>query len=335
MFTLYDNRNDVIILRYDGIACAACGVPFTDKDEVVVCPRCGAPEHRECWLRAGACVNDALHAGGFVWQSPAFNERPSAAQINGAGAERDGGPELRQDFEMNGMGGEPISGGDVFNGCGPPERRRAYSDARQESSGPDLHIDGIPAAETAAYVRQNAGYYIGEFADMDSKQSNKSWNWAAFLFDANWLFYRKMYKYGVVAMIIISLTSTLTSRVFYNTQTGRDIASKMAEAEEKIAAEDVIFDELIEYYELFMLSSVISMSTSLPALIGVGLYFGFNGNALYRKKIKNDILAAREQADNMGGYLRLLSRKGGGSAGAVLLSFLVHMTVSIVIEAIF
>ena len=33
--------------------CAACGMKFFDDEDIVVCPECGAPYHRECWNRVG------------------------------------------------------------------------------------------------------------------------------------------------------------------------------------------------------------------------------------------------------------------------------------------
>ena len=34
-------------MKYTGIPCAACGKKFTAEDDVVVCPECGTPHHRD------------------------------------------------------------------------------------------------------------------------------------------------------------------------------------------------------------------------------------------------------------------------------------------------
>ena len=34
--------------KYYGCPCEGCGEPLTLKDDIVVCPDCGAPYHRTC-----------------------------------------------------------------------------------------------------------------------------------------------------------------------------------------------------------------------------------------------------------------------------------------------
>ena len=57
-------------MRYSGIECVACNNTFDEKDDVVVCPVCGAPHHRECWLKENRCACSERHAEGFVWEFP-------------------------------------------------------------------------------------------------------------------------------------------------------------------------------------------------------------------------------------------------------------------------
>lgn len=47
--------------------CAACGMKFFDDEDIVVCPECGAPYHRECWNRVGTCIHSAEH-GSYEWK---------------------------------------------------------------------------------------------------------------------------------------------------------------------------------------------------------------------------------------------------------------------------
>jgi hypothetical protein len=37
--------------------CPVCRLPFRSGDEVVVCPRCGVPHHKECWFEHDFCSN--------------------------------------------------------------------------------------------------------------------------------------------------------------------------------------------------------------------------------------------------------------------------------------
>lgn len=53
--------------KYTGKACAACGKIFKENDDVVVCPDCGAPHHRECYSKAGHCALESRHKEGEKW----------------------------------------------------------------------------------------------------------------------------------------------------------------------------------------------------------------------------------------------------------------------------
>ena len=43
-------------MDYTGIKCPVCEKTFTKQDDVVVCPECGAPYHRECYQKEGHCI---------------------------------------------------------------------------------------------------------------------------------------------------------------------------------------------------------------------------------------------------------------------------------------
>lgn len=47
------------------------------------------------------------------------------------------------------------------------------------------------------FIQKNNEFYIPKFKDMQEFDKTTSWNWAAFFFTSNWMFYRKMYGYGV------------------------------------------------------------------------------------------------------------------------------------------
>ena len=52
---------------YNGQLCDGCGKAFTEDDDIVVCPHCATPQHRECYNRNSACVNADKHGDGFTW----------------------------------------------------------------------------------------------------------------------------------------------------------------------------------------------------------------------------------------------------------------------------
>lgn len=57
-------------MRYNNTECSVCGKKFDDNSDVVVCPDCGTPYHRECWMSVGRCIHSDEHASGYRWEAP-------------------------------------------------------------------------------------------------------------------------------------------------------------------------------------------------------------------------------------------------------------------------
>jgi AraC-like DNA-binding protein len=52
---------------YEGQSCPVCGKYFAETDDIVSCPACGAPHHRECWRQEGQCHFAADHGTERQW----------------------------------------------------------------------------------------------------------------------------------------------------------------------------------------------------------------------------------------------------------------------------
>lgn len=48
-------------LKINGKKCPICNGDLSEKDEIVWCPECGAPHHKECYIAAGECGFSKLH----------------------------------------------------------------------------------------------------------------------------------------------------------------------------------------------------------------------------------------------------------------------------------
>lgn len=65
-------------MRYTGNLCDGCKEPLSDGEDIVVCPECGTPQHRQCYDKNNQCVNFHLHSEGFTWQG-LVSEKTSAS----------------------------------------------------------------------------------------------------------------------------------------------------------------------------------------------------------------------------------------------------------------
>lgn len=63
-------------MKYTGNLCPGCGKTFFDDDDVVVCPECGTPQHRECYDKENKCVCSHLHGEEYAWQGKVNNKSP-------------------------------------------------------------------------------------------------------------------------------------------------------------------------------------------------------------------------------------------------------------------
>ena len=49
--------------------CPVCEEQFKKGDDIVVCPECGTPHHRECYENIGHCFNKDKHSEDFVFEA--------------------------------------------------------------------------------------------------------------------------------------------------------------------------------------------------------------------------------------------------------------------------
>ena len=70
---------------WTGCTCSSCN-KTVDGDDVVVCPQCGSPYHRECYEKAGKCVFTDKHGNGFEYKRP---EQDIKKRCGNCGAEND------------------------------------------------------------------------------------------------------------------------------------------------------------------------------------------------------------------------------------------------------
>lgn len=68
-------------MKYTGNICQGCQQLFDNEDDVVVCPECGTPQHRDCFEKENKCVCSHLHGEeGYTWQGQVNNESPLAVE---------------------------------------------------------------------------------------------------------------------------------------------------------------------------------------------------------------------------------------------------------------
>ena len=209
---------------YIGTRCIVCSEKFNSDDDVVVCPECGTPYHRECYQKEGKCVNDILHQKGGSWK-PSYDTGSDGSQNQAVVCRFCGStnPPLTLFCPRCGMPSENIQNESDkaeqrFAGMNINENPNAYN---QNANGgvqmnpflinfsdplcgfnPEEEIEGVKMSELGDFVGTNTHYYLPIFKRMKETGRNISWNFCAMLFPELYFSYRKMPLWALLSFIV-------------------------------------------------------------------------------------------------------------------------------------
>lgn len=205
---------------YKKYKCPVCNKQFKDGDDIVVCPECGTPHHRECYKLTGHCVNQGLHKSGYSFIDSEKEKQKAEEQ-----------KETAKSFEGEYSGDYYYSPDDDFVAQAKKEvqeKKQASTDNDNTDGGffsiPTIQvdesfykmrgtIDGLNISDIAATVRTNVSRFIQIFKKQSKTKKKAGWNWAAFFFGSFYLLFRKMYKQGV-AFFCLAMTSIIAGEAF-------------------------------------------------------------------------------------------------------------------------
>lgn len=347
----FENRKDFggIILDYKGIKCPVCEKPFTENDDIVVCPTCGAPYHRACYMEKGECIFTDLHEAGKDWAPPPppsapdisseikDKECPNCGTLNAhsalfcsiCNASLTGTPETHRNSAYStppaGSGPNRAPGQGAYPP--PPPMSGAY----HGFGGMPIAFDPMgganptePIAENVTYgdvsklVQQNSGYYMAVFKNTNTYGRSK-FNFSAFLFSGGWFLYRKQYKPGIILtaiMFLLLIGSSLVSYLIVN--------PIMIDALDTvgISYNDATYLQLIDALtQYFSANPAQYLLFCLPLLIyalmlGIMIFSGIRGNRMYMKHCVRTVQEIKRTSQNESDAAAAYSARGGVNTAA-------------------
>lgn len=221
-------------MDFIGYDCDGCAKPFHADDDIVVCPICGTPQHRECYDNLGHCVNEEKHAENYSWEQEHKQAKEDATTkcnvcgyknsddalfcshcgqpINGTSQ-----PNVdcnKKDDDQEDSDASPFSGmgGFGFGSVPPIDFAKAFTS--NEEIAPDVTTN-----EMTTFVGQNKPYYYTIFNRIKKFHTSR-FNFCAFLFTGGWYLYRKQYLKGVIISLVVAaslILSTMYIGYFSNT----------------------------------------------------------------------------------------------------------------------
>ena len=266
--------------KYTSMPCAHCENKFVDKDDVVVCPICGAPHHRSCYREKGSCALEDQHSEEFVWQAP-FDPELAKKMIT---CKKCGTQNLKEATFCNHCGTNIKTGGDPDH---PRDNSTAYSNVPVNvgevppSSNDGFEVGGITAREISAYVGSSSFFFLRQFQFLLSTKFNFSWNWPAFFFKFAYLFYRKMYALGTTVMALYALLSIPS--VLYSVELLKQMAP------DYLGVTMAYNVELMAEMEKYMPMCTLGLTL-------LSIFCGAFTNKVYLRKVITDITKLRNDA---------------------------------------
>ncbi|MCM1314940.1 MAG: hypothetical protein NC205_02205 [Prevotella sp.] len=172
-------------MKFTGEKCTLCGEVFKASDDVVVCPECGSPHHRECYKKHGRCANIYMHGTGQKWERTL--KIPEEKSVTIMSPEDD---ESHTDYEK-------IHSYEYMDNS-------TYNAALMSDIGFNLNEDmgGVTLREILMFVGTNTLYYIPIFKKMKDFGFKTSFNLSCFLFPSLYFANRKMWLWAIIAAVI-------------------------------------------------------------------------------------------------------------------------------------
>lgn len=295
---------------YAGNQCPYCSETFQKGDDVAVCPDCGTPHHRACYLEHKACANAEKHEADYDWRADNIHTQVSDT------------------FSCPGCGNEIAAGTSVCESCGmdlagqiSPYAPTATPVARmneptqipvspfgntfsQSAGTPTFHakeFDGISVADWLKYIGNSAGYYLTFFQIQDDTGRKTSFTFSAALFPWLYFLYRKLWAFAALAFAITCLVYAPFSVLWL--------------------AENGIITGLNTTYW----ATIANIATY--ASLAVNLLWGLFAVRIYRNASAKRIRSIKVKSASEEEYQTRLSRVSGPSTTAVSVLFFMVMAV--------
>ncbi len=303
--------------------CQICHSYLFDDDDVVICPTCGAPHHRDCWQTVGHCGVEENHGTDLQYDKVKKVEAAEAENTNSEHTCRFCGRTSKTTgAEFCPYCGQPYEGQGVHHHHQPFVINGAAINLDPLGGIPkDTKIEGVAAGDIATFVGNNSARYVHKFKTLN-KGNKKSWNWLAFLFPSAWCLSRKMYGNGIL-FLILSLASNLCFVPFNQTLNSLgDVANMTYNQAVTLATENIAsFTPLI-----WIMCAVGTVLYILPHIIcglfGDWMYRGFALDKIKRIRDDKDVEDTEEE----------LRHKGSVSLLTLCLAFLLESYLPVLFE---
>lgn len=308
------------MIYYEGLSCPVCNKPFTDEDDVVVCPQCGLPHHRSCWAAENHCYEADKHGTPEQWsRDKVTHDTTIETPLNATKICPNCSAENAQYAEFCTRCGADLDAEDWHSAEVPPPPTNEYTPRYTPFSPAESYTDnevisGVPAKELAAVVGNNTPYYLARFR-RTNENNTCGWNWAACLLGPLWMLYRKQYVLGSIFFVLDTACTLIYNLFNYSVYQG--LSANTQPTPEQMMANP--------WFTAAMVASLV--------LLALRVLLGVFGNNLYLSSCKKRIQKAKLTVPDISAFE--LSTKGGVSMGVAVAFYFLSSLISNLVLTLF
>ena len=284
------------MINFIGCTCDVCNEKFTAESDVVVCPECGTPHHRECYKDLEHCVHEEKHLDGFEWKAPNqefhFNDNrcPRCQTQN---------PKDAVFCENCGFALAPQQPKQNYSSIPVPPNFEEFKQQHQKTSvvppvppkALEGEVDGVSYKDMAIYIGPRAPQYIYHFKNLKANIKHfRPFCWSAFFFDGFYFLYRKMWLESLMVLLISGLCAA-PSLLIMLTDAGVVSSSILA--------------QISNIDTLVLIGSIASFAYKI--------FLGYWAIPRYQKKVCRDLKRIKARSASANEYYQTILKKSGPS----------------------
>lgn len=307
-------------LDINGLSCVRCKSYLFSEDDVVYCPVCGAPHHRECYNALGHCALEELHG---------TEEEYSREKVLKALEEAKKQEETEEKKETKcKMCGESYDATlEKCPNCNAPDMNNMGGFVTFDLLGgvpADFDLgEGVTANDAKMFIAANTHRYIPKFAQFKKKNKKTSWNWIAFLFPTGWFLSRKMFKGGIISGLLTVaatlLAYPLTLELYNMGFTGNAYTTEMV-------------NQLAQRIPEISTGAMALAFASVFLEFAVRIVSAMWGDSIYKNYTVNTVKKLKAESENI---IEDYRKKGGMSLFLFLLGIMLVQYVPLLITLFF
>lgn len=304
-------------------SCSVCHAYLFLEDDVVYCPECGAPHHRECYNKLGHCALEEHHGTSEQYDKVMEIKRAESEESEKNDSKSHNANHRHEQFrdfvECSNCGNSFPS---IMNRC--PRCGTFKSESQPKGDMPpfmfsqfdflggipkDMDLgEGVTAEEARRFVLANTHRYIPKFAAM-ATGTKASWNWLAFLFPSAWFMSRKMYLKGIFSCILLVAFSLLALPLLSEVS-----VLDTSYATNYFEYSKILSEHIYQMDALPMILSLIGSALNIITRIVIGIFADYQ----YRNHVISSISEIKSSETDIN---EAFMKKGGTSFFGMMIGF--------------